>query len=347
MFFLTYIQGELMGEWVKVQHRWLNEQIDVHCMPTTSKWLWTMLYWVFQSNFVDVLEQEVVQAMLHKGIKMEGDKLDDYIAKFEQAVRHAGYSFDTPQTLNSFVKGLPHKLYIKVYEHNNPQSYNRWKECAMDRQCQWFHIHSILDNPPHVNQGTTKNNWGPWFPPGLPRFIQCHPDAVDTSTGHIKVQVAEVGDPNWEFQQPSNPWQWRNRDGGNPVNLREVTCYNCHNKGHFSRNCPQPWWNQNRGGSQGNWGGGGNYRGHGGGWNNACRVEVKDDTPKQESLTVARVVSDNHSVEEWVQYWLDGVAQECDEVKDKILQTMWSQEDFPDTLTQQSGWGLLIVTLYT
>jgi len=41
--------------------------------------------------------------------------------------------------------------------------------------------------------------------------------------------------------------QGRGQGPGHPrKNLNEVECYTCHQKGHFSHNCPQHTWNKNQ-----------------------------------------------------------------------------------------------------
>ena len=71
------------------------------------------------------------QAELKKGFKMEKQNLDEYVAKFERLVQHAGYDFDNLQTINLFTAGLPNQLYQKIYDLNDPQTYNQWKTCVM------------------------------------------------------------------------------------------------------------------------------------------------------------------------------------------------------------------------
>ena len=71
--------------------------------------------------------------------------------------------------------------------------------------------------------------------------------------------------------------------------LAKVTCYNCNQKGHISRYCPQK---------------------------RKAKVRATQDEPdEQTALDRANT-------------WLRGVGGETDEVKNLILQTMWKDEDF-------------------
>ena len=58
--------------------------------------------------------------------------MDDYIAWFKHLARQARYHLDNPQTLDLFTQGLPDTLYTKIYELDDPQDYEQWKQCALD-----------------------------------------------------------------------------------------------------------------------------------------------------------------------------------------------------------------------
>ena len=81
-----------------------------------------------------MLEQEHAQAILKRGIKMQGENMDDYIAWFEYLARQARYHLDNPQMLDLFTQGLLDALYTKIYKLDDPQDYEQWKQCALDRQ---------------------------------------------------------------------------------------------------------------------------------------------------------------------------------------------------------------------
>jgi hypothetical protein len=95
---------------------------------------------VFKRNFADTLEQEHAQAILKKGIKMVGEDLDGYIARFELLARQARYHVNNPQTLDIFTAGLPNMLYSDTYKLDDLQDYERWKACLLVRQRQFIHV---------------------------------------------------------------------------------------------------------------------------------------------------------------------------------------------------------------
>jgi hypothetical protein len=90
--------------------------------------LWNTIERAFKRNFADTLEQENAQAILKKGIKMVGEDLDGYIAKFELLARQARYHVDNAQTLDIFAQGLPNALYADTYKLDDPQDYDEYRD---------------------------------------------------------------------------------------------------------------------------------------------------------------------------------------------------------------------------
>ena len=104
---------------------------------------------------------------------------------------------------------------------------------------------------------------------------------------------------------PSGGPRGRSRGRGPPRDAREVICYTCNQKGHFSRDCPQ-----HRNNAQGS---------------NSRRSET--DYYTQEPRVQARAAV---TPQQQAQEWLQGVAGAPDEVKDLVLQELWGKEGFPN-----------------
>ena len=116
MLFLTYMQGPHVNEWVLSQHWWLVNKVTANSVNPANQNLWNSVERAFRHNFTDTLEQEHAQAILKKGIKMQGENMDDYIARFEHLAHQARYHLDNLQTLDLFTQGLPDALYMKIYK---------------------------------------------------------------------------------------------------------------------------------------------------------------------------------------------------------------------------------------
>ena len=80
MFFLTYVQGPLVNEWVNSMSEWLYQQVTTQGVAKTNPWLWESVELSFNRRFANVLAQIQAKAVLKKGIKMEKGDLDEYIS---------------------------------------------------------------------------------------------------------------------------------------------------------------------------------------------------------------------------------------------------------------------------
>ncbi len=90
MLFLTYIKGTNINEYVVAVNRWLSCQLQGG-VPDTDERLWNEVTASFSQRFANTMEKENAQAILREGIKMKGEDIDEYLAKFEELVRLAGY----------------------------------------------------------------------------------------------------------------------------------------------------------------------------------------------------------------------------------------------------------------
>jgi len=85
MFFLMYIKGSRVNEWVVAVNCWLTRQLQGGIANMDER-LWNEVAASFLWQFVDNLAKEKAQSLLREGIKMKGEDIDLYIAEFEEAV---------------------------------------------------------------------------------------------------------------------------------------------------------------------------------------------------------------------------------------------------------------------
>ena len=75
-----------MSEWVSAMSEWLQMQVTQLGIQMTDHWLWDSTLQSFTRQFTDMLQQEKARMTLRQGIKMQGQELDKFIAKFEELV---------------------------------------------------------------------------------------------------------------------------------------------------------------------------------------------------------------------------------------------------------------------
>jgi hypothetical protein len=137
---------------------------------------------------------------------------------------------------------------------------------------------------------------------------------MDLSPGRAHLAQAE----DYELgRNRYRPPEGAERRTGTPVGQRKVLkCFNCDKPGHFKRDCRQPL-RQNP-----------SYR------QNQGPPHVRQADAEEDGLYAARSIVDDRSViegrtpQQKAQAWLEGVAEEPDEVKNLVMQQLWRREDF-------------------
>ena len=104
------------------------QQLDV---GIRDERLWTHLADSFRRQYADTMEQERAEDVLQRGIKMKGENLDDYIARYEALTLEVGYHKDDPLCLRKFTDSLPHDLYKDCMRLDRPGNYEQWKASAI------------------------------------------------------------------------------------------------------------------------------------------------------------------------------------------------------------------------
>ena len=124
---------------------------------------------------------------------MKDGDINVYVAQFEELAQMAGYRLDEPQTIDTFMVGLPLNLYLKTFELDQPRTYQQWREVVVKHQQQYIHTQAQMDT--HKNSNL-KPQIGGW----VPRGQLSHLDAMDTLAGRTRERLA--GSEEIDYHKP-------------------------------------------------------------------------------------------------------------------------------------------------
>jgi hypothetical protein len=204
MFFLTYIQGNLVNEWVKGVNAWLRTQVTTQGWATTDERLWNGVIGAFNRQYADVLEQEKAQAELGRGLRMQNGDLDGLITRFEQLVRHANYDVNQPLVLADLHRCIATRN-VRIYFQEHTTSGLRRMARSLNSTTKGVRSHeestgTVQSKEERINGVSTTgrattttttpiDGVDPTFP-NLP-----DPNAMDLSPGRARLAQAEDYEP--------------------------------------------------------------------------------------------------------------------------------------------------------
>ena len=103
---------------------WLGRRIQLGA-GQNKEFLYDTMMQSFESAFTDTMSVQKAQAEF-QNVKMEGQDLDTYVAKFKRVARLAGYDLQDQLVLDKFGSGLNVGLYTNVI--NSPEEPHTWMD---------------------------------------------------------------------------------------------------------------------------------------------------------------------------------------------------------------------------
>jgi hypothetical protein len=125
---LTFMKGPEVAGWVTSMGNWLDGLVPAN---DDIPLVWDHFITEFTSQYRDSQQQQRARTQL-EACKMQFPHVDQYIAKFEDLARLAGYTVGSEETNNLFIKGLSYNILDEVLRPPFPADYDEWKKRAID-----------------------------------------------------------------------------------------------------------------------------------------------------------------------------------------------------------------------
>jgi hypothetical protein len=254
VFTLTLIKGEDMAGWT----RDMGDFLDGLTLADNIPDLWMQFLAEFGQQFQDMQRGDQAQAQL-EGLWMHFPDINQYITKFEELARQAGYTAGNPETMHMFVKGLMPSVMEDVLKPPHVQGYHAIKQKAIE--CTWSRllISDILKARQPGGRGfqggafhrfqRVPGQRAPFFARQQPTVSQGPPRYNSSNVLQWMNNTPVPMDVGWN--RTLNYWggvqaHWANFPPGGiqrPIGPqqpgRSTMCYSCRRPEHFAKDCKQ------------------------------------------------------------------------------------------------------------
>ena len=197
-FILTLVKGDDVRSWIEDIGRVIDQ---LNPLVDNIPEVWDHFCEEFTTQFLDTVEQETVRSDLQK-LRMEPEKIDQYISKFKELARRAHYTVGNEKTAWLFLEGLTTQVIQNVLTTDGLNGYKDYKRQAIDASRNQSILSQILQSQDNRQKG------------GMPRY--------------------SLGPPN---NQPRNLFFYR---GNNPNYAKQNPQYNMSNAPPSMNNQPLP-----------------------------------------------------------------------------------------------------------
>ena len=214
-FFLEILQGPKVNNWVLDQAVKLRTRVTAGT-PKMDKTLWAQLKRDFENTFAHTERVEQARMELQKN-RMDGDLIDEYIAKFETLLSKGEIPWTEVGAIEKFKDGLkPRVLKGILIRDTWPTNIDEWEEAVRREVCRFRIMKEALGR-----QGQSFGKPPKWQADAhkflAKRKNELVPMEVDAATTQEKKPFKRGFDDNLK---------------------KEGRCFQCHKQGHMKKDCP-------------------------------------------------------------------------------------------------------------
>jgi Retrotransposon gag protein len=246
---LMLIQGPKVATWTRDIGAWLDS-LD----PATDdiQLTWDMFVQEFTEHFTDSQEQQRVRLDLDK-CKMRFPEIDQYIADFEELVRHAGYTIGSKETISFFLNGLTPSILDAIIAPPFPETYQQHKAKAIQhtKARQMVEVirarRGIPNNCPQnsfqqFRSGMQSRGWNqrpnqqnPQQPPRQQAYNSTNAPCPAYNNVQVPMDLSRIRAPNNRRFPRANQ---ANTDSAAAQLSKTIgPCFHCGKMGHLIQNC--------------------------------------------------------------------------------------------------------------
>ena len=114
---LSYIRGPIVNDWVQDQITSNKAKVNRanNPLPRNSEILWTEFIDDFKAAYTNIAQKQHSYQKLHD-LRMKGDRIDDFVARFKHLANEAGFPTGDPGTIDMFIKKFPISLLERILD---------------------------------------------------------------------------------------------------------------------------------------------------------------------------------------------------------------------------------------